>query len=107
MAVREDAILGPLDHWIATLTSPESLKTHQHPSAHDSPVRPSRPRIAELGGMPKILASANPAARGEVFQSSGIRLEYDHEARRITANAAEARVLIVSGGGLVHEVHTS
>lgn len=151
MYVREDAILGPLDHWIATLTSPESLEAHQHPSSHDSPGEALRARvaevdrkisslvaaveagadlpqltdqlkrraseragleaqlrsvprehhlssddlrtaIAELGGMPKILASANPAAREKVYQSLGIRLEYDHKARRITANAAEACV---------------
>jgi hypothetical protein len=151
MYVREDAILGPLDHWIATLTSPESLEAHQHPSSHDSPGEALRARIAdldrkisslvaaveaganlpqltdqlkrraseragleaqlravprehhlssdelrtaiaELGGMPKILASANPAAREKVYQSLGIRLEYDHEARRVTANAAEACV---------------
>ena len=151
MYVREDAILGPLDHWIATLTSPESLEAHQHPSSHDSPGQALRTRIAdldrkisslvaaveagadlpqltdqlkrrasersgleaqlravprehhlssddlraaiaELGGMPKILASANPAAREKVYQSLGIRLEYDHAARLVTANAAEACV---------------
>ena len=48
--------------------------------------------IAELGGMPKILATANPAAREKVYQSLGLRLEYDHEARRVTAIAAEACV---------------
>lgn len=151
MYVREDAILGRLDQWIATLTSPESLEAHQHPSSHDSPGEALRARIAdldrkisslvaaveagadlpqltdqlkrrgteragleaqlraiprerqlssqelgtaiaELGGIPKILATADPAARKKVYQSLGIRLEYDHEARRVTANAAGACV---------------
>ena len=34
----------------------------------------------------------NPAAGEKVYQSPGIRLDYDHEARRVTANAAEACV---------------
>ena len=151
MYVREDAILGPLDQWISTPTSPESLEAHQHSSSNYSPVEALRAEIAdldrkisslvaaveagadlpqltdqlkrraiertgleaesravplehhlssdelgtaiaELGGIPKILASANPAAREKVYQSLGIRLEYDHEARRVTANAAEACV---------------
>jgi site-specific DNA recombinase len=149
--VREDAILGPLDQWIATLVSPESLEAHQHPTSHALPGEALRARIAdldrkisslmtaveaaadlpeladqlkrraseragleaqlralprerqlsseelgtaiaELGGMPKILATANPAAREKVYQSLGIRLEYDHEVRRVTAIAAEACV---------------
>jgi hypothetical protein len=38
--VREDAILAPLDNWIATITSPEALASHQpsspRPSANDA-----------------------------------------------------------------------
>jgi len=40
----------------------------------------------------KILATVNPSAREKVYQSLGLRLEYDHEARRVTAIAAEACV---------------
>jgi hypothetical protein len=34
--------------------------------------------------MPKILATANPAAREKVYQSLGLRLEYDQEVRRVS-----------------------
>ncbi len=149
--LREDAILGPLDEWIASITTAVALAEHQLPPTRTQPSDLLKTRLAEvdrkiasliaaveagadlpqltdqlkrrasersgleaqlraiprehhmssdelrdaiadLGGMPKILASANPAAREKVYQSLGIRLEYDHEARRVTANAAEACV---------------
>ena len=52
-----------------------------------------REAIAQLGGVAGILATADAAARAKVYQSLGIRLDYDHANRRITASAIEACVL--------------
>jgi hypothetical protein len=52
-----------------------------------------REAIAHLGGVAKILASAEPAARARVYQSLGIRLEYDHTQHRITTSATEVCVI--------------
>jgi len=49
--------------------------------------------VEKLGGLPKVLATADPLARESVYRSLGIRLEYDHLARRVSAIAVEACVL--------------
>ena len=150
--VREDAILAPLDDWIAAMTSPEALTAHQRPTSESSPTQALMTQLAELdrkisslvaaveagadlpqlteqlkrraaerevletrlratpkgtrlakqdlvqaveklGGIAKVLAAADPVARENVYRSLGIRLEYDHLARRVSAIAAEACVL--------------
>jgi len=150
--VREDAILAPLDDWIAAMTSPEALTAHQRPTSESSPTQALMTQLAELdrkisslvaaveagadlpqlteqlkrraaerevletrlratpkgtrlakqdlvqaveklGGIAKVLAAAGPVARENVYRSLGIRLEYDHLARRVSAIAAEACVL--------------
>ncbi len=48
-----------------------------------------RVAIAELGGVANILARADPEFRAKVYQSLGIRLDYNHEARQVTASATE------------------
>ena len=150
--VREDAILAPLDDWIAAMTSPEALTAHQRPTSESSPTQALMTQLAELdrkisylvaaveagadlpqlteqlkrraaerevletrlratpkgtrlakqdlvqalgklGGIAKVLAAADPVARENVYRSLGIRLQYDHLARRVSAIAAEACVL--------------
>lgn len=149
--VREDAILSPLDHWIASLTSPEALENHQHPSSStpiaeglqdelaaldrkisglvaaveagadlpqltDQLKRRARERagleaqlralpqerrlgagelraaIEDLGGIANVLSGADPTARQRVYESLGLRLEYDHAASRVVATASQACV---------------
>jgi hypothetical protein len=57
--------------------------------------------IKDLGGIPKVLAVADPATRHRVYESLGLRLD------TITPQVASRRArwkrvsLIVSGGGLV------
>jgi site-specific DNA recombinase len=48
--------------------------------------------MEQLGGMAKILATADSSAREKIYNSLGVRLEYDHAARRITVNATDACV---------------
>ena len=48
--------------------------------------------LDQLGGIAKILAGADSAAREKIYRSLGVQLEYDHAARRITVNATEACV---------------
>jgi len=149
--VREEAVLGRLDQWIASLTSPEALENHQHPSSSASAAdslqaeisaldrkitgliaaveaganlpqltdqlkrrakeraglearlralpqqRPLsvdelRTAIEELGGVANVLARADATTRHQVYESLGLRLEYDHAASRITASATDACV---------------
>ena len=151
MYVREEAVLGRLDQWIASLTSPEALENHQHPSSSASAAdslqaeisaldrkitgliaaveaganlpqltdqlkrrakeraglearlralpqqRPLsvdelRTAIEELGGVANVLARADATTRHQVYESLGLRLEYDHAASRITASATDACV---------------
>lgn len=150
--VREDAILGPLDQWISSMTTPNALAQHQHASARTAPSdalqqklsdverkiasliaaveagadlpqiteqlnRRARERsgleaqlralpqarvlsseeihasLDDLGGMAKVLAEADSAARENVYRSLGVRMEYDHESRRVTVYATEVCVL--------------
>ncbi len=158
--VREDAILGPLDEWIASLTSPAALAEHQHPSGPTSSEEValraklteldrklnalvlavesgadislltdqlrrrtteregieaqlrSLPKVrtvsttemedalTQLGGIARLLQVAEPSARQQVYESLGLRLEYDPEGSRLTATLPRCVSLIVSGGGL-------
>lgn len=149
--VREDAILGPRDAWITSLTSAEALAAHpQSASGQDqnhelqgqiveldrkigalvtaiasgvdipqlteqlkrraaeregqqarvraqSQVRPIEPAeiqatIDTLGGLPAILANADPADRTEVYRSLGLKLNDDHQRRIVVASATEGCV---------------
>jgi hypothetical protein len=149
--VREDAILPALDDWIASLTSPDALESHQLltsgtsdaealkaeitavdrkissllaavesgadlPQLTDQLRRRAKEReglearlralpeqrrldanelqavIAQLGGVGRVLASADPKARHEVYESLGLRLEFDTNLRRVTAVATQACV---------------
>ena len=150
--VREDAILGPLDTWIASLTTPEALASHQRDSAQSSQAAGLQGQIAEvdrkisallaaievgadipqlteqlkrraaereglearlrslprarkltadefrdatkqLGGVARVLATAAPESRAEVYRSLGVQLAYDHTTRRLTATATGVCVL--------------
>ncbi len=48
--------------------------------------------LADLGGLSKVLALAEPAERTRLYGSLGIRLEYDHEQRLVRATAEAACV---------------
>jgi hypothetical protein len=149
--VREDAILGPLDDWIASMTSAQALESHQPPAGQSPAVaelepqlrdldrriealvtaievsadvpqlaeqlkrrvaqrdglaarlrsQPQQPRLSaaqlaeamtQLGGMPNILASADPVKRQQVYTSLGLRLVFDSQTRQIHGTASEACV---------------
>lgn len=149
--VREDAILGPLDHWIASLTTPEAIAGHEQDASTATGAGPLNTQLAdldrkiaalilaiesgadlpeltdqlkrraseragiqaqirqlskdrrlsgdeiqeaigELGGVAQLLAAADTTVRGEVYRSLGVRLDYDHQARRITVTAEKACV---------------
>lgn len=49
--------------------------------------------VRQLGGLAQVLATADPAARGEVYRSLGVRLDYDPRAQRVTVTAERACVL--------------
>jgi hypothetical protein len=51
-----------------------------------------RAALDELGGSGTLLPAAEPSVRAKVYASLGIRLDYDHAARRITASAADVCV---------------
>ncbi len=150
--VREDAILAPLDNWIATITSPEALASHQPsaprastndavqakladvdrkiaalisaveagadlpqltdqlrrrsveragleaqvralPRQRDLSGEELRAAIEQLGGVASILSTADASARAKIYESLGIRLDYDHRNRRISVSALGACVL--------------
>ena len=61
---------------IRLLDSREQVSTEQMRSA-----------ITELGGLATVLSSAGPAKRAKVYTSLGIRLDYDHTAKTVTAHA--------------------
>lgn len=48
--------------------------------------------IKELGGLARILPSADPATRAKLYASLGIRLQYDHDAKQVRATAESACV---------------
>ena len=51
-----------------------------------------RTAIEDLGGIANVLSGADPTARQRVYESLGLRLEYDHAASRIIATATQACV---------------
>jgi len=48
--------------------------------------------ITELGGLATVLASADPTERAKVYASLGIRLDYDHQAKTVKAQADQGCV---------------
>ena len=48
--------------------------------------------LDQLGGIAKILAGADSSTREGIYNSPGVRMEYDHVARRVTVNATQACV---------------
>jgi DNA invertase Pin-like site-specific DNA recombinase len=147
----EEAILEPLDQWIASITTSEALAEHQRPSTQTTTSAHLRAKLAEvdrkiasliaaieagvdlpqvseqlnrrarerdgleaeirylprervldptemqealdqLGGIANILAGADSSAREQIYNSLGIQMVYDHVARRVTVNAADACV---------------
>lgn len=149
--VREDAILGPLDAWIASLVTAEALAEGQKEASSDHRASLLRARIADidqkvsrlvsaieagvsleqvadqltkrsrerkgleaqlqqlqgrerlsaeemeaaihhLGGIARILPSADPSTRARLYASMEIRLNYDHHLQQIRATAEKACV---------------
>lgn len=150
--LREDAVLRPLDAWIASLVTPDALAlAHEDPGettaraaslraqlsqlerkiaslvkaveagvsipeisdqlrrrskekaaleaqlsqlkrAHQVTGNEIKEALAELGGIAKVLPTADPALRSTLYASLGVRLEYDHVLRRVQATADTACV---------------
>ena len=66
-----------------------------------------RKALDDLGGIAAILSQTQPMMRAKLYASLGVRLEYDHNLKRIRATAAQACVLgRVWRGTCPHETHT-
>lgn len=52
-----------------------------------------RKALDDLGGIAAILSQTQPMMRAKLYASLGVRLEYDHNLKRIRATAAQACVL--------------
>jgi len=59
-----------------------------------------RKALDDLGGIAAILSQTQPMMWAKLYASLGVRLEYDHNLKRIRATAAKRVSLVVSGGGL-------
>jgi site-specific DNA recombinase len=149
--VREDAILGPLDEWIAGLVTPQALadahdlgdtgaqagairsrlnevdrkiaslvgalesgvsvpeiaeqinrrsmeragleaQLRQAQGADKVTTQEMRKALEDLGGIATLLPSADPTLRSKLYASLGVRLEYDHQLKRVRATAETACV---------------
>jgi len=66
-----------------------------------------RKALDDLGGIAAILSKTQPMMQAKLYASLGVRLEYDHNLKRIRATAAQACVLgRVWRGTCPHETHT-
>lgn len=65
--VREDAILGPLDDWIASIRTPAALENHQNISAPTSPARVLAAQLAEIDRKIGSLVAAEAGANVPQF----------------------------------------
>ena len=149
--VRQDAILGPLDDWIASLVTPRALadsreddpsvtqagtlhaelaevdrkiaalisaleagvavtqiseqlkrrtkerqgieaRLRQASSSQRVTKEQMQVALEELGGVARLLSAADTSVRAKVYNSLGVRLDYDHIEKRVTASAEQACV---------------
>jgi len=67
-------------------------KIRQLPSTRTLTEEQIRAALEDLGGVAELLGNALPSTRAKVYVSLGVRLDYDHDNKRVTASADQACV---------------
>ncbi|MEO8827833.1 zinc ribbon domain-containing protein, partial [Lapillicoccus sp.] len=72
----------------------DGLKAQLQALPHERPMSTDElsEAIAHLGGIGRLLSSADPVTRHQVYESLDLRLEYDPAGQRISATAGQACV---------------